>query len=89
MKNVIIDGVEYTPVIKEEVLPIRINKQFNFEVHPLELGKMDWEDAKEACAKLGEGWRLPTRVELVILYEIKDSINNLYKDATYWSSTEN
>lgn len=88
MKNVIIDGVEYAPVIKEEVSPIRINNQINFEVHPLELSEINWEDAKKACAELGEGWRLPTRAELLLIYEARDTINNLYTHDYYWSSTE-
>lgn len=35
---------------------------------------MNWDDAKEACAKLGQGWRLPTIDELKIMFQNKDKI---------------
>jgi GH24 family phage-related lysozyme (muramidase) len=49
--------------------------------------KMNWEDAKKACEKLGEGWRLPTKDELKILFRKKDKIGGL-SDCYYWSSSE-
>ena len=51
---------------------------------------MTWEDAKKACAALGDGWRLPTKDELNILYENKDKIGGLIHQlrSPYWSSTE-
>jgi len=55
--------------------------QFNFE------DKMNWEDANNACEKLGDGWRLPTISELKKLYQseiIMKSMDNGY----YWSSNE-
>jgi hypothetical protein len=55
--------------------------QYNFE------NKMNWDDAKNACEKLGDGWRLPTINELKKLYEseiIMKSMDNGY----YWSSNE-
>jgi hypothetical protein len=48
---------------------------------------MGWEDAKKACEKLGEGWRLPTKDELKILFRKKDKIGGL-SDCYYWSSSE-
>ena len=48
---------------------------------------MYWEDAKKACAKLGKGWRLPTKDELNFLYLNKDKIGG-FADGIYWSSTE-
>jgi formylglycine-generating enzyme required for sulfatase activity len=48
---------------------------------------MNWNDAKEACAELGDGWRLPTKDELNILYHNKDKIGG-FADGYYWSSTE-
>ena len=56
----------------------------------LEWGKtcekqLNWEDAKEWCAKQGNGWRLPTKIELLEAYEQKiDGFTTFY----YWSSTE-
>ncbi len=46
----------------------------NLEVMTEDLGRMTWDDAKEACANLGDGWRLPTKDELNILYENKHKI---------------
>ena len=34
-----------------------------------DLGEMNWDDAMKACADLGDGWRLPTKDELNLLYE--------------------
>jgi len=58
----------------------------SFEVYPDDLGQMDWKDAMKACADLGDGWRLPTRLELLLMYNQEDhgGFANLY----YWSSTE-
>jgi hypothetical protein len=59
----------------------------NLEVMTEDLGKMKWDEAMKACADLGDGWRLPTKDDLNVLYENKDKIGgftNLY----YWSSTE-
>ncbi len=51
---------------------------------------MDWYDAKKACEALGYGWRLPTLVELKILYRNKDKIGGFVSSDTfaYWSSTD-
>jgi len=46
-----------------------------------------WEEAKAACASLGKGWRLPTKLELNILYLNKKKIGGFADDA-YWSSTK-
>ena len=58
------------------------------EVMTKDLGKMEWDDAMKACADLGDGWRLPTKDELLnILYENKDEIGG-FATSYYWSSTE-
>jgi len=49
--------------------------------------KMNWKDAKKACADLGKGWSLPTREELGILYEHRNEIGG-FSTSYYWSSTE-
>ena len=49
--------------------------------------KLDWNDAKKACIMLGNGWRLPTKDELNIIYQNKDKIGG-FADSDYWSSTE-
>ena len=58
-----------------------------FEFYHKDLGKMSWEDAKQACANLGDGWRLPTKEELNLIYINKDEIGG-FADYPYWSSTE-
>ena len=64
----------------------------NLEVMKEDLGAMSWQYAKKACADVedgwfGDGWRLPTKSELNILYENRDRIGGF---ASYngWSSTE-
>ena len=72
---------------EKEKEPVAICGTLGFLVHPKELEKMTWEEAKKACKQLGKGWRLPTRIELLLMYENKDMVGgfaNLY----YWSSTE-
>jgi hypothetical protein len=80
MKNIIIDGVEYTPVIKQSQI---VNKHYHFELHPDTLEEMTWDKAIKAVKKLGDGWRLPTIQECFIIYEDK-----LITDKHCWSSTE-
>lgn len=64
--------------------PIKIE---NLEVAQYDfLNMMKWWEAKAECAKLGNGWRLPTKDELNILYENKDKIGGFA--GSYWSSTE-
>lgn len=58
------------------------------EVMTKDLGLMNWESAKRACADWGDGWRLPTKDELNIIYENKDKIGGFRYDDGYWSSTE-
>jgi len=63
---------------------------------PIQLGKiliaqndfpnqMGWDAAKEACASLGKGWRLPTKEELNLLYQNKKKISG-FGNVYYWSS---
>ena len=49
--------------------------------------KMNWYDAKQACANLGEDWRLPTRYELNYIY-INQVVIGVFVLDDYWSSTE-
>ena len=48
--------------------------------------KMSWYDAKKACEKLGEKWRLPTIDELNKIWVNKDKIGG-FNNGTYWSSS--
>jgi len=65
--------------------PIRLQK---FEVAQHDFPEsMNWYDAQEVCAKLGKGWRLPTKDELNVMYKNKDKIGG-FASNFYWSSTE-
>ena len=60
----------------------------NLEVMTEDLeGSMKWDEALRVCADLGDGWRLPTKEELKMLYENRDKIGG-FADYGYWSSTE-
>ena len=48
---------------------------------------MNWADAKKACADLGNGWRLPTKNELNLLYLNRSTIGG-FASSFYWSSVE-
>ena len=59
-----------------------------FEVYSKDLeGRFTWSEAKEACAKLGAGWRLPTKEELNEIYKNRDVVG-VFSKSYYWSSTE-
>jgi len=65
--------------------PIKIG---NLEVAQNDFPKgMDWIEAKNACANLGSGWRLPTQDELDLLYDCYryDEIGG-FTDSRYWTS---
>jgi hypothetical protein len=47
--------------------------------------EMNWQSAKNACSNLGDGWRLPSNDELIVLYRNKSKIGIL-SDELYWSS---
>ncbi|MDC0339394.1 DUF1566 domain-containing protein [Flavobacteriales bacterium] len=40
------------------------------------------------CENLGDGWRLPTKDELNLLYENKNTIGGFVNNTSYWSSSE-
>ena len=52
-----------------------------------DLGVMEWEDALKACEALGDGWHLPNKGELNLLYQYKEAIGGFLSEI-YWSSTE-
>ena len=59
-----------------------------FEVYHEDLkGHYTWDEAKEACEALGEGWRLPTKHELNEMYKKRDVVGG-FASYLYWSSTE-
>ena len=48
---------------------------------------MLWVDAVKACTDLGNGWRLPTKDELNLIYLKKVKIGG-FANKGYWSSSE-
>jgi hypothetical protein len=88
MKTITIDGVDYnlTPIEKQSK-PIILEQHLKFEVYPKDLGKHNWEDAKKVCEYLGDGWRLPTREELHLVWVNRESIGG-FDTVYYWSSSE-
>jgi len=88
MKTITIDGVEYalTPIEKQSK-QIILKQTLEFEVYPKDLGQHNWEDAKAVCEDLGDGWRLPTKEELRLMWLNRESIGN-FAAAHYWSSSE-
>lgn len=86
MKTITIDGQEYqlTPIIQEKKLVIK--RELNFEIHPDELGKMNWNEAIAKVKELGDGWRLPTLTELQLIWDSQHK--DLFQKEWYWSSSE-
>ena len=83
-KEIIIDGQTY--ILKEEKDFDKMTiKEQNLECGATSEEELNWDEAKEWCKKQGEGWRLPTRLELLEAYEQK--IKG-FTTSSYWSSTE-
>ena len=58
------------------------------EVYPKNLdGAYSWNDAIAACEALGDGWHLPTKEELNLLFSNKEKIDG-FKEGFYWSCSE-
>ncbi len=55
--------------------------QFDFE------NEFSWAKAKKVCKELGNGWHLPSKDELNVIFLNKDMITGL-SNSNYWSSTE-
>jgi hypothetical protein len=83
MKTTVIDGVEYE---LRPLKPYLIEAGYGFEVFPHDASeRMNWKTAMEFCE--ASGWRLPTRVELLLMYEQREEIGG-FEDDFYWSSSE-
>jgi hypothetical protein len=82
-----IPNVESTTTIvyldRRRVSTIKID---NLEVTE-DLGGMNWDKAKKAIESLGNGWRLPTKDELNVLYQNREKLGSV-PDDFYWGSTE-
>jgi len=51
---------------------------------------MSWDDAMVECKNLGNGWRLPNKDEIAVMYEQLHTKGkgNFRVDNFYWSSSE-
>jgi hypothetical protein len=85
VRQMILDEWERKDNMKDE--KIILEQHLKFEVYPKDLGEHKWEDAKKLCEDLGDGWRLPTREELHIMWLHRDYITG-FAAAFYWSSSE-
>lgn len=85
IREMILDEWERKDNIKDE--KIILEKHLKFEVYPKDLGEHNWKDAKKLCEDLGDGWRLPTREELHLMWVNRESIGG-FAAAYYWSSSE-
>jgi hypothetical protein len=64
------------------------SKNLKIEIADSDLGSMTWEDAKTASENAGDGWRLPTTLELdTICKEIHKKGNGNFASSNYWSGT--
>jgi hypothetical protein len=76
------NNTDYTNIIGKS---IRIG---NLEIAQYDFPEtMNWGDGKKACEALGNGWRLPTKDELNLMFENKDKIG-VFSDYPYWGSAE-
>ena len=70
----------------KKAIELFIVKAGNFEVAESDMdNKMNWTDATAACKALGNGWRLPTKDELHLMFEKSEYIGGL--KGCHWSST--
>ena len=56
--------------------------QFDFPI------AMNFDEAAKACSELGEGWRVPNRAELDVIFKNLNTVTNIKKRKNYWSSEE-
>lgn len=88
VRAVMTDDIKDDELDKEELdiigEPIKINDLMIAE-HGFTY-KMDWEDAMQVCKDLGEGWRLPTKQEILLIYQNREEIS-YYPDDYYWTAT--
>lgn len=51
--------------------------------------EMTFSEAVEACKRLGSGWRIPTVIELALMYKNRGTITGFANDGDYWSTKGN
>ena len=87
MKNLYSHPIQIQKTQQKQSKQIILKQTLEFEVYTKDLGQHNWEDANKVCADLGDGWRLPTREELHLMWLNIKSIGN-FAAAEYWSSSE-
>jgi len=73
------------------VFAVDANSKNGMIVYLEDAGPMTWEDAVQIHEQLGEGWRLPTLDELLILYKtVGQGAENTaeFSNGLYWSATD-
>lgn len=74
---------------------IIIDNNIKYQIYPYDLGYgnipnqalMTWHDAIKSCELLGDGWRLPNKEELYLIYKKKENLQIIPLHG-YWSSDE-
>jgi len=84
-KMITIKGKKYFITLVEPKTTFILEQHLKFEVYFKDLEDKCWAEANEACQELGDGWRLPTRQELHLIYLNKD--DSFHSDY-YWSCTQ-
>ena len=65
-----------------------LHQELGFEVYPQDLeGFYIWDEAVKVVEALGDGWRLPTKKELELMYLEQEEIGG-FGAYYYWSSSE-
>jgi len=62
-----------------------INKT-NFKVHKDTKENLTWEQARTYCESLGDDWRLPTRLEVLFMYENREEQD--FPNGTYYTNVK-
>ncbi len=66
------------------------DKNLHFQVAQNDFeDRMNWAEAKLGCDHLGDGWRLPSKNELLLMYkELHQKGIGNFIETKYWSSEE-
>jgi hypothetical protein len=86
-----------TQISKGETIGLTLEKKIfddtyelvdvNIRVAESDFEPMSFLEATEACHSLGEGWRLPTKIELKAMFDEKKILD--IDEVPYWSSSLN
>ena len=63
--------------------------RISLEIAEADLGVMSWNEAMDACAALGDGWKLPNKDELNLMYtNLKQKALGGFGEGWLWSSSQ-